>query len=130
MQYAYLIEKAIEAMSHAYAPYSKFYVGAALRTKSGKVYTGCNVENVSFGGSICAERVALVKAVSEGEREFEAIAIVNSSPDVVFPCGFCRQLLAEFGTDLIVVVAGKSEVKQHLLADLLPHAFDNFQSGE
>lgn len=130
MEYTNLTEKARQAMAFAYAPYSKFRVGAALLTKSGKVYTGCNIENVSFGGSLCAERVALVKAVSEGEKEFEAIVVVNSSPDIVSPCGFCRQVLAEFGTDLLVILANEKEEKHYKLADLLPLAFDNFQPEE
>jgi cytidine deaminase len=121
-----LIQKAREVMANAYAPYSKFKVGAALLTQSGKIYTGCNIENISYGATVCAERVALFKAVSEGEKKFSAIAIVNSSPDIVFPCGICRQCLAEFGLDLTVIVANNTKTESYILKDLIPHAFDSF----
>lgn len=94
--YQILLEKAKEAMSYAYVPYSKFKVGAAVLTKSGKIYTGCNIENASYGATNCAERTAIFKAVSEGERELLAIAIVSSSGKVTYPCGICRQVIAEF----------------------------------
>lgn len=103
-----LMEKAIEAMRYAYAPYSDFSVGAALLAKSGKVYLGCNVENASFGATICAERTALVKAISEGEREFVAIAIACGARTKLFPCGICRQMLSEFG-DIDVLIDGGAE---------------------
>ena len=98
-----LVSLAAEARKKAYAPYSNFAVGAALLAKSGRVYTGCNVENVSYGLTVCAERVAVFKAVSEGEREFEAIAVVTENG--VTPCGACRQVLIEFGDDIQVIVA-------------------------
>ena len=113
---------ACEARRRAYAPYSHFSVGAALLTRSGKVFTGANVENASFGLSICAERVAAFKAVSEGEREFEAIAVVTQNG--ASPCGACRQVLAEFGPEMRVILADleghRSEWK---VRDLLPASF-------
>ena len=99
----HLIELAMEARHLAYAPYSHFAVGAALLTRSGKVFTGANVENASFGLSNCAERTAIFKAVSEGEREFEAIAVVTATGGS--PCGACRQVLSEFGLDTRVIIA-------------------------
>ncbi len=119
-----LIDMAKEARKNAYAPYSKFKVGAALLTKSGKVFTGCNVENSSFGASMCAERVAVFKAVSEGEREFKAIAVVTDTDDPAMPCGMCRQVLSEFSMDIKVYAANlDGKVKTTTLRELLPHAF-------
>lgn len=107
----------------AYVPFSKFQVGAALLTKKGKVFTGVNVENSSYGISICAERVACVKAVSEGYREFEAIAVVSSEGEVM-PCGNCRQFLFEFGDDLRIITGNDEEhLKVYILKDLLPEGF-------
>jgi cytidine deaminase len=106
----------------AYAPYSRFTVGAALLGKSGRVYTGCNVENASYGLSVCAERVALYKAVSEGEREFEAIAVVTEKG--VSPCGACRQVLSEFGEGIRIIVADVyGNYRIFTLKELLPSAF-------
>jgi cytidine deaminase len=117
-----LIALAAEARKKAHAPYSNFAVGAALLTKSGRVYTGCNVENASYGLSICAERAAVFKAVSEGEREFEAIAVVTENG--VTPCGACRQVLMEFGDDIQVIVADTAGHQQvFALTDLLPEGF-------
>jgi len=117
-----LIEAASEARERAYAPYSDFKVGAALLAKSGKVYTGSNVENVSYSLTICAERAALFRAVSEGERAFEAIAIVSEIG--ASPCGACRQVLREFGADLRVIVADtKGNQREHVLSALLPDDF-------
>jgi len=122
MDYQRLIARAMEARRQAYAPYSDFAVGAALLGKSGRVYTGCNVENASYGLSICAERVAVFKAVSEGERDFEAIAVVTEKG--VTPCGACRQVLMEFGEDIQVVVADAAgEYRVLALRELLPDAF-------
>jgi cytidine deaminase len=120
-----LIRQASEARRQAYAPYSDFAVGAALLGESGRVYAGCNIENVSFGLTVCAERVALFKAVSEGERRFRAIAVVTSTG--VTPCGACRQVLSEFAPDLEVIVAreGAADYQVHYLPDLLPHSFDS-----
>src|SRR6478609_10795047 len=97
-----LIAQARQVREKAYAPYSKFAVGAALRTKSGRVFCGCNVENISFGLTSCAERNAVFAAVAAGEMEFEAVAIVADSKEPVTPCGACRQVMAEFGLDLEV----------------------------
>jgi cytidine deaminase len=120
-----LIRQAAESRRQAYAPYSDFQVGAAVLGASGRVYTGCNVENVSFGLTVCAERVALFKAVSEGERHFRALAVVTSTG--VTPCGACRQVLSEFAPDLEVLVAreGASDYQVHYLPDLLPYGFDS-----
>ncbi len=122
MDYQSLIAKAMEARKQAYAPYSDFAVGAALLGKSGRVYTGCNVENASYGLSTCAERVAVFKAVSEGERDFAAIAVVTEKG--VTPCGACRQVLMEFGGNIQVIVADAAgEYRVLTLRDLLPDAF-------
>lgn len=118
-----LIDLANQARKHAYAPYSKYAVGAALRTKSGRVFTGVNVENAAYPATICAERVAVFKAVSEGERELEAIAVVTDNGGA--PCGSCRQVLAEFGLDTQVLIAdGEGKlVGQKTVKELLPEAF-------
>lgn len=118
-----LIEAARQARQSAYAPYSKYSVGAALLTKSGKVYSGANIENAAYPDSICAERVAVFKAVMEGEREFDAIAVVTQ--DGGAPCGSCRQVLAEFSLDARVLIANdQGEVlRDDSVADLLPQAF-------
>jgi cytidine deaminase len=118
-----LIDLANEARRHAYAPYSNYPVGAALRTKSGKVFTGVNVENAAYPTTICAERTAVFKAVSEGERTFNAIAVVTDNGGS--PCGSCRQVLAEFGLDTIVLIAnGAGELLQETtVKELLPGAF-------
>ncbi len=119
-----LIDMALKAMENAYAPYSGFKVGAALLCSDKKVYTGCNIENSSYGASNCAERTAIFKAVSEGEREFEKIAIVSSSGDFTFPCGICRQVLSEFMYDKTVVLfSEKDGIKEFKVKDLLPEAF-------
>ena len=116
-----LIALAAQARERAYAPYSQFAVGAALLAKSGRVYTACNVENVSYGLSVCAERAAVFKAISEGEREFEAIAVVTKTG--VTPCGACRQVLREFGEDIRVIVADASgRYRVFSLRELLPEA--------
>lgn len=117
-----LISEAREARKRAYVPYSNFAVGAALLTKSGQVYRGCNVENAAYGLSICAERVAVFKAVSAGEKDFEAIAIVSET--MAMPCGACRQVLAEFGDDIQVIVANtEGEHRLFTAKELLPHRF-------
>jgi cytidine deaminase len=121
--YKQLIELANQARRHAYAPYSNYPVGAALRTKTGRVYTGVNVENAAYPTGICAERVAVFKAVSEGEQNFEVIAVVTDNGGS--PCGGCRQVLSEFGLDTIVLIAdGKGHLsKETTVRDLLPEAF-------
>lgn len=118
-----LIEIALEARQWAYAPYSKYKVGAALLTASGKIYEGANVENAAYPTSMCAERVAVFKAVSEGERQFEAIAVATSNGGT--PCGACRQVLSEFGLEILVlVVNGEGIIIQEApLSTLLPGAF-------
>ena len=117
-----LIALATQARKQAYAPYSHYEVGAALWTASGQVYTGCNVENASYGLTICAERTAAVKAVSSGERDFVAIAVVTA--DGGTPCGACRQVLAEFGPHMRVLVADAAgNCKVYRLDELLPDAF-------
>lgn len=119
-----LIDMALKAMENAYAPYSGFKVGAAILCSDKKVYTGCNIENSSYGTSNCAERTAIFKAVSEGEREFEKIAIVSSSGDFTFPCGICRQVLSEFMYDKTVVLfSEKDGIREFKVKDLLPEAF-------
>jgi len=118
-----LVQAAIAASRHAYIPYSQYPVGAALRSASGTVYGGCNVENASYSPTICAERTALVKAVSEGERAFLAIAVVTRNAGS--PCGLCRQMLYEFAPDMIVILAdlrGNVQLRT-TVAQLLPHGF-------
>jgi len=112
-----LIKYAIEARKNAYAPYSHFNVGAALLTKNGKIYTGCNIENSSYGASVCAERVAIFKAVSEGEREFTALALVTDTKEPVMPCGICRQVLAEFAPQLKIYSATISGIVKETTLD-------------
>ena len=118
-----LIDLANEARKRAYAPYSHYRVGAALRTKSGRIYTGVNVENAAYPTTMCAERVAVYKAVSEGEKEFEVIAVVTDNGGS--PCGGCRQVLAEFGLDTVVLIAdGKGKLMaETTVGGLLPEAF-------
>lgn len=124
MKYDELLGKAKEAKKNAYAPYSNFRVGAALLTKDGKVYTGCNVENAAYSVTCCAERVALYKAVSSGVKEFEAIAVTSDSDALTFPCGVCRQALYEFAPDMDVISSNnKLEHETMPLSTLLPRAF-------
>jgi cytidine deaminase len=119
-----LIEAAMEARKRAYAPYSKYQVGAALLGGSGKIYTGCNVENASYGATICAERTAAVKAVSEGETAFVALAVAVGGDQPAAPCGICRQFLAEFGMDLkIILINEAGKTIETNLAQCLPGAF-------
>jgi len=121
--YPDLLREAEQGMARAYAPYSNFPVGAALRGRSGKVYTGCNIENGSFGATVCAERVAIFKAVSEGETAFEAIAIVAAKDPRVLPCGICRQVLWELAGDIDIVIGGVSSVEVLKLSSLYPQPF-------
>ncbi len=119
-----LLSKAKTAKEGAYAPYSRFRVGAALVGKSGRVYTGANVENASYSVTCCAERVALFKAVTDGEREFAVIAVTSDSQDLTYPCGVCRQALYEFSPDLQVLSSNNElEYEKTTLEKLLPHAF-------
>jgi cytidine deaminase len=118
-----LFTAAETARNAAYAPYSRFKVGAALVGRSGTVYTGCNIENISYGLTICAERVAVFKAVAAGERDFEQIAIVADTEEPISPCGACRQVLAEFAPNLLVrSLARGGEVFEARLSELLPRA--------
>ena len=118
-----LIDQARKAREYAHAPYSKLSVGAALLTKSGKVFTGSNVENSSYGLGCCAERVAVFKAVSEGETEFVKIAIVGPEDVPFFPCGACRQVLSEFAPDITVIILDKQDINSYSLRELFPHGF-------
>lgn len=128
-----LIEKALQARKFSYAPYSSFAVGAALLTKDGQIFTGCNIENVSFGPSNCAERTAFFKAISDGKKEFTAIAIVggkqNNLPEkIIYPCGVCRQVMVEFCDPDFQIICAKdeSEYKIFTLKELMPNSFDDF----
>ncbi len=120
-----LIERAKQAREKAVAPFSNFKVGAALETAGGKIYTGCNIENASYGLTMCAERVAIFKAISEGEREFTNIAVVADTDELTPPCGPCRQLIWEFCGDIPVIFANlKDETEILQMSELLPRAFD------
>ena len=120
-----LIEAARAARENAHAPYSNFRVGAALRTKSGKIFTGCNIENASYGLTLCAERVAIFKAISEADHEFEAIAVVCDTEKLTPPCGPCRQIIWEFAGDIPVILSNlKGNVERETAAKLLPRPFD------
>lgn len=128
-----LIQIAYNASENAYAPYSEFKVGVALLSKNGQVFTGCNIENASYGATICAERTAISKAVSENVREFSKIAIVSKSDnekfkdfagDLTFPCGICRQIMIEFMPQGEIVLSNKKgEIKVYKVDELLPHSF-------
>ena len=121
-----LLEAALQAREHAHAPYSKFRVGAALASEDGTVYTGCNIENASYGLTMCAERVALFKALSEGARRFRRIAVAADTDTLTPPCGPCRQLLWEFCRDAEVVLVNlNNRTEQFTMRDLLPRAFDD-----
>jgi cytidine deaminase len=120
-----LIRKATAARERAIATYSKFKVGAALKTKSGKVYEGCNIENASFGLTVCAERLALLKALSEGERDFAEIAVVTDAEVATPPCGPCRQLLWEYcGNIQVLIHSLQGKEHRYPLAELFPYPFD------
>jgi cytidine deaminase len=120
-----LIAAARQARDNAHAPYSNFRVGAAVRAKSGRIYAGCNVESASYGLTCCAERVAIFKAVSEGERGFDAVAVVTDTDRLTPPCGACRQIIWEFCGDVPVILADLAENSERLSAGaLLPRAFD------
>ncbi len=119
-----LVQLAMLAKDNAYAPYSKFSVGAALLCEDGSVITGCNVENATYGATICAERTAAAHAVSQGKVKFTKIAIVGSNSDFCVPCGICRQFLIEFTDDLIFLCANNAgEYRRYSFSDLLPNAF-------
>jgi cytidine deaminase len=127
-----LIEAALRARQMAVAPYSRFQVGAALLTPDGRVILGANVESASYGLTCCAERVALFKALTDGDHEFEAIAVVARAPRGATPCGACRQLLAEYAPDAIVWLADSARpgiVREYSVAQLIPDAFSKFRPG-
>mgnify|MGYP003295653238 FL=1 len=121
-----LLKLAAEARDHSYSPYSHYSVGAALLTKNGKIYQGCNIENASFTPTICAERTAFFKAIFDGVREFAAIAIIGSGDSPAFPCGVCRQVMSEFcDGEFVLIVANRdgSEVVVETLDQMMPHRF-------
>lgn len=118
-----LIAAAKNVQARAYAPFSKYKVGAAIRTKSGKIYTGCNVENSTYGATICAERTAIAKMVSDGEREPTVCVVVTEGPKPGSPCGICRQVLAEFARDMRIILVAPRARAETSLAKLLPDAF-------
>ncbi|MDO4204656.1 MAG: cytidine deaminase [Selenomonadaceae bacterium] len=120
-----LIEVARQYRENAYTPYSHFKVGAAVLTASGKVYGGCNIENSSYGLTNCAERTAIFKAVSEGEREFAALAVIADTDGPCSPCGACRQVIADFRIPRIIMANLRGEVKEVTLSELLPFAFSD-----
>ncbi|MBC8590762.1 cytidine deaminase [Wansuia hejianensis] len=118
-----LIKKALEAQEKAYVPYSGFHVGAALLSEDGKIYTGCNIEISSYSPTICAERTAIFKAISEGSMKIKAIAIVGDA-NPTFPCGVCRQVIREFGKDAEIIIANSEEdYNVYTIDDLLPYSF-------
>ncbi|WP_196590950.1 cytidine deaminase [Pectinatus frisingensis] len=123
MQTDDLIEAAKKAREFSYSPYSKFKVGAAVLAKSGKIYSGCNIENASYGITNCAERTAIFKAVSAGEREFTALAVIADADGPVAPCGACRQVIAEFNIGQIIMANLKGNIKIVTLEELLPFSF-------
>jgi cytidine deaminase len=118
-----LVRRARAVMANAYAPYSKFHVGAAIEAEDGSVHVGCNVENASYGLTICAERMAVGATVAAGKRKFVRLAVVTAVEPPATPCGACRQLLAEFGLDLEIIAAGPSSERRWRLRELLPEAF-------
>lgn len=118
-----LLDEAARVRGFAYAPYSNFKVGAAIRTKDGKMYGGCNIENSSFSSTMCAERTAIYRAVSSGETEFDTIAVVSDSPNPAAPCGSCLQVLAEFGVSRIIMSNLNGDTEEMTIGELLPKAF-------
>ncbi|NIR48968.1 cytidine deaminase [candidate division KSB1 bacterium] len=120
-----MLQQARKAKTHSFSPYSNFAVGAALETKSGKIYTGCNIESSSYGLTICAERVAMFKAISEGESQFSRIAVCTDTDEFCPPCGACRQVLVDFAPNIkVLLLNSKNEVKETTIAALLPEAFN------
>lgn len=128
MEYAKLISAAIKARELAYAPYSEFKVGAAVITEENQIYSGCNIENVSYGATNCAERTAIFKAVSEGHRKIKAVAVIGDTEGYTFPCGICRQVINEFAADKnidIIIIKNENEYLIKTLEELLPGAFSS-----
>jgi len=123
-EYKKLISEAEKARKRAYTPYSKFKVGAAVLSADGKIFTGCNIENASFSLAVCAERVAIFKAISEGSTKFKAIAVIGDTDKPCSPCVACRQVISEFGEDIPLIMANlKGDVKIKKIKELLPEAF-------
>ena len=123
-EYKKLVKEAEKARKKAYTPYSKFKVGAAVLSVDGKIFSGCNIENASFGLAVCAERVAIFKAISEGSTKFKAIAVIGDTDKPCSPCGACRQVISEFGEDIPLIMANlKGDVKIKKIKELLPGAF-------
>lgn len=122
------VKEALRVRENAYAPYSNFKVGAAIVTKSGKIYTGCNVENSSYGATVCAERIALFSAVADGEKEFEAIVIASDlNGEAAYPCGLCRQVIGDFSRNITVILLNSTTLKiekEIPFEEIFPHAFD------
>ena len=125
-----LIFQARAAYVHAYAPYSKFYVGAALLDVQGAIWPGCNIENASYGVTLCAERVALGSALACGMRNFQAIAVVNACDTPTYPCGICLQMLVELMPQGLIFVAFCNEIITHIVSDLLPKAFGDYRTSQ
>lgn len=124
MEIKELINLSIQAQQNSYSPYSKFKVGASLLTKSGKIYLGANVENASYGATICAERNAINKAINDGEKDFDAICITCDKNTLAYPCGICRQVMVEFSPTMKVIVAkNENEYEIHSARELLPYFF-------
>lgn len=125
MDFKMLVSKAIEGRKGAYVPYSKFKVGAAVLTEDGSIYTGCNIENASYGATNCAERTAIFKAVSEGHNVIKAIAVVGVDNDYTYPCGICRQVIVEFASEdaKIIIAKNEDEYLVKSLEEILPGAF-------
>ncbi len=125
MDYKVLVSSAIKGRKNAYVPYSNFKVGAAVLTEDGSIYIGCNIENASYGGTNCAERTAIFKAVSEGHKEIKAIAVVGSENEYTYPCGICRQVITEFakGDTKVIIAKNENEYIVKTLDEILPGAF-------
>lgn len=132
MDYRLLVSKALEARENAYVPYSNFKVGAAILTEDNNIYTGCNIENVSYGATNCAERTAIFKAISEGYKQIKAIAIVGVENEYTYPCGICRQVIAEFASEdiKIIIAKNKDEYIVKELEEVLPGAFTKGDLGK
>jgi cytidine deaminase len=127
-EYQYLVDRALEIKSLAYVPYSGLHVGAALLCEDGMVFTGINIENVSFGATNCAERTAIFKAVSEGKRKFTAIAVVSDMDELIYPCGTCRQVIAEFRIPVVIAGDKNGNYKVYKTEEILPYAFTEFDT--
>lgn len=126
-----LVEMAQSYRSRAYVPYSRFRVGAAVLTAEGTMFGGCNIENASYGATNCAERTAIFKSVSEGHKNIVAVAVAGDREDYLYPCGICRQVMVEFGEDILVLlVNGSGSIQRTTVGELLPHSFTKKDLGE